>query len=93
MKTDSIKRVAVGFMIAFLAIMMVAAITTFVISLLTKQKTPVTYVVVSTYDNRKLELPECDEPNITALQNVITDTVSYRCGKLGEENEVLILYD
>lgn len=58
----------------------------------TSQTKPVTYLIVEVYNNDS-KLYKCNEPYITVVQDTTTEHISYKCGELGKQSELISIYE
>lgn len=91
MKEKTLKRFSIGFMISLLTIAIVWLIVVVLLSAWNSMPQPVTYVVVDVIRNTEEELPDCDQSMITVLQNVVTESIVYKCGNIGKISEIVTI--
>lgn len=87
------KYAAVSTIVVLLAVASVIALVWGLLSMWEGGSTPVTYVIVDIIDNTGIELPNCDSPRITIIQNVDTNQISYKCDIHGKISEIVTLYE
>lgn len=90
---NKIKKFSIGFMVIFSSIAIVALIVVTLLSAWNTGRKPVAYVITNISKNAGVMLPDCDEPIITALRNITTGQIVYKCGAKGTISEIITLYE
>ena len=91
--SSSAKTASAAIMVLAIVVSVITLIVLGMFSVWKEGSVPVAYVIIDVIDNRRIELPECGEPQITILQNVETEQISYRCDVHGQISEIVTLYE
>ena len=93
MNNHAIRKFSIGFMVAFSALTIIALIVISLFTLWGSGPVPVAYVITNVTNNDQEIIKDCGTVQLTVLQNITTDEISYQCGNLGKISEIVTLYE
>lgn len=83
------KRVGIGLLMIIVGITVIFSVPIFLIGMWNSGETPTTYVIMDVIRNDGNTLENCNDPYITNIKDVVTDTTSYVCGDKGKISKII----